>query len=164
MKFRFVSSRQVDVRPISSDDWPLFRSLRLASLEEAPDAFSTRFAQWRDAGEARWRGRLRDVPFNAVGFFEGMPAGIVGATHRDDQGGTTLVSLWVTPAARGKGVGEALVAAVVAWAQAHNLRRVNLDVREANARAVALYERCGFAYAGPVDQAGPPECRMVREL
>jgi GNAT superfamily N-acetyltransferase len=55
-----------------------------------------------------------------------------------------LVSLWVRPPARGRGVGHALVEAVVDWAWAKNIPRVHLWVTETNSTARLLYERRGF--------------------
>ena len=49
---------------------------------------------------------------------------------------------------RGQGVGTALIRATLDGAKAAGLTRVELTVREDNARAVALYERLGFLYEG----------------
>jgi len=56
--------------------------------------------------------------------------------------------MWVRPQARGHGVGEALIAAVLEWAQARHARSVHLWVTEANKPARRLYERCGFKPTG----------------
>lgn len=158
--------RSIEIRVLSPDEWPIFRELRLAALEEAPYAFSTRLAEWQGDfdTEARWKRRLTDVPFNAVAYLDGSPAGIASGTMAGEDGGIELISMWVTPAARGKGAGEALIAAVTGWARAQRAAHVWLYVREANERATALYARCGFADEGLVDQPGPPERRMVRRM
>jgi len=49
---------------------------------------------------------------------------------------------------RGRGVGGALVAAAIAWAERVGVRRIELNVFARNARAIALYERHGFAIEG----------------
>jgi RimJ/RimL family protein N-acetyltransferase len=55
----------------------------------------------------------------------------------------------------GAGVGRALVEGLLAWAAAGGVvRKVNLRVRVDNDRAIALYERLGFAVEG----------RLTREL
>jgi ribosomal protein S18 acetylase RimI-like enzyme len=56
--------------------------------------------------------------------------------------------MWVRPPARGHGVGEALIAAVLDWAQARHARSVHLWVTETNKPALGLYERCGFKPTG----------------
>jgi ribosomal protein S18 acetylase RimI-like enzyme len=50
----------------------------------------------------------------------------------------------VEPAARGHGVGRALIGAVDAYARAHGLRYVSLMVTDDNAPARTLYEHTGF--------------------
>jgi GNAT superfamily N-acetyltransferase len=56
--------------------------------------------------------------------------------------------MFVLPEARGHGVGEALIAAVLDWAGARNATSVHLWVTETNKPARLLYERCGFSLTG----------------
>lgn len=56
-----------------------------------------------------------------------------------------LEDLFVRDDARGNGVGRALVQAVVDLANERGCRRIELDVNEANARALAVYEAFGFS-------------------
>ncbi|WP_067489780.1 GNAT family N-acetyltransferase [Actinomadura hibisca] len=65
-------------------------------------------------------------------------------------GALMLDTLAVSPAARGMGVGTALLNAVVAEARSRGLREVHLEVVDTNPRARALYERFGFVPAGTV--------------
>jgi len=51
----------------------------------------------------------------------------------------------VLPAARGRGIGRRLLAAVIEHAQAHGYCAVTLEVRADNAAAQALYRSLGFA-------------------
>ena len=55
-----------------------------------------------------------------------------------------LVSLWVRPKARGRGVGKGLVRAVVDWARERRAARVHLWLTDTNTQARLLYEGCGF--------------------
>ncbi|MCW3066301.1 MAG: family N-acetyltransferase [Solirubrobacterales bacterium] len=55
-----------------------------------------------------------------------------------------LEDLYVTEAARGDGVGAALVGLAIDRARERGAKRVELDVSDANAPALALYERFGF--------------------
>jgi len=50
----------------------------------------------------------------------------------------------VAPAAEGRGVGAALMAAAEAWARARDFRLLSLHVFAENRRARALYERLGY--------------------
>jgi ribosomal protein S18 acetylase RimI-like enzyme len=55
-----------------------------------------------------------------------------------------LEDLFVSAAARRSGLGRALVEAAIAQATARDARRIELDTKEANAPARALYESLGF--------------------
>jgi GNAT superfamily N-acetyltransferase len=55
-----------------------------------------------------------------------------------------LEDLYVRADARGQGVGRALVGRVVELARERGCRRVELDVNEANAPALKVYESFGF--------------------
>ncbi len=55
-----------------------------------------------------------------------------------------LEDLFVREEARRTGLGRALVEAAVARARERGCKRIELDVNEGNAAALALYEACGF--------------------
>jgi len=155
----------VVIRRLSADDWAAFRSLRLAALAEAPYAYASRLRDWQDAPEQRWRERLAVAGFHAIAEVEGRPAGLVSGLGTGDE--RELISMWAAPWARGSGVGDALVRAVVAWARSEGARSLALAVRDRNRPAIALYLRHGFVDDGalPLDRtAGVPERRMVLDL
>jgi len=137
---------------LSPDDWQVWRSLRLAALADAPGAFGSTLAAWTGHGdtEQRWRGRLATVALNVCLTVEDQPAGMVSATAPDREGAVELISLWVAPFARGRGVGDAALDCVVAWAHAEfGDVSVVLSVKTANTPAIQLYGRHGFTDAGP---------------
>jgi RimJ/RimL family protein N-acetyltransferase len=49
---------------------------------------------------------------------------------------------------RGKGVGTALIEAILLWAPEHGIDRVEVQAWSSNPRALALYERLGFVREG----------------
>lgn len=155
------------LRVLTGDDWSQWRDLRLASLADAPGAFHSRLADWIGATEAQWRERL-DTPGRCiVADLDGRPAGMVCGMPPDATGVSDLLSLWVAPFARGQGVGDALVAAVVTLAGELGAARVALHVVEGNDAASGLYRRNGFVDHGLVPGIvfdGMVERRMERVL
>ena len=61
-----------------------------------------------------------------------------------------IAHVGVRKAWRSRGVGSALFAAIDDWARAQNAWRLDLRVDTQNARAIALYEKYGFAVEGRV--------------
>jgi ribosomal protein S18 acetylase RimI-like enzyme len=166
-----AAAAMISVREVTVDGWSEWRALRLAALGDAPYAFGATLADWRDADEARWRQRLDSVALNLIADLAGQPVGMVSATAPSVRGDRAdreveLISMWVGPAGRGHGVGDALIQAVVHWARGQAAARVILAVREGNWQAVSLYERNGFRDAGwasaPTDPL--PERRMILTL
>jgi ribosomal protein S18 acetylase RimI-like enzyme len=158
-------ANEITIRRLSVEDWLLWRQLRLEALEEAPYAFSSRLSDWQGEGdtEARWRRRLSDVPFNIVAGFQETSAGMVSGTTVDPAGSVELISMWVAPFARGRGVADALVRGVIEWARVQKALAVSLGVREDNHRAEACYRRHGFVPVVAGTQA-ETEQRMIRDL
>lgn len=150
------------VRVLTEDDWPIWRELRLAALAEAPYAFGSRLADWQGDGdrEERWRNRLR-LPgsYNLIASVDDQPAGMVSGVATADAGVLELISLWVSPAARGRGVGDALIAAVDAWAARTDAHTLRLAVVARNVHATALYERHGFRDTGELGDVAPDGVR-----
>ena len=143
----------ITLRTLTPEDWRAWRELRLAALAEAPAAFSSTLAEWQGPGdtEARWRARLSNVALNLIASLDARPAGMTSGVQAGVPGDVELISMWVQPWARGRGVGDALVAAVCAWAAAQGAARVVLRAYDDNAAALALYRRQGFQATGTVE-------------
>ena len=138
----------VTVRETVAGDWQALRDIRLEALRTAPDAFGSTYEREASRGEEHWHNRIaRGGTFLAYLPGAPDPAGLIGGYAEDPQT-VELVSMYVRPSARGRGVGEALVATVVDWAGTMNATTVHLWVTETNASARALYERCGFVLTG----------------
>ena len=76
-----------------------------------------------------------------------------------------LARLIVAPAFRGRGYGESLVRALLERARERALEKASLNVNEANARAIALYEKLGFRDAScPFDEPPSPGVRYLERL
>ena len=72
--------------------------------------------------------------------------GYVGMHHILDEG--YITNLVVHPGRRREGIASALIKEIIEYAEHHDLKRVTLEVRVSNARAIALYEKCGFEKDG----------------
>jgi ribosomal protein S18 acetylase RimI-like enzyme len=139
----------VEIREIGADGWQVMRDIRLAALQDAPDAFASTYEREVAFAEADWlRWISRGDSFLAYARELGTaPVGLVSG-YEAGPGTIELISMWVSPSARGRGIGQALVAAVVGRAEVKDMSRVHLWVTESNRHARLLYERCGFQPTG----------------
>jgi len=154
----------LDVLVLGPDDWQLWRRLRRAALAEAPTAFGSTLVEWSGGGdtEKRWRSRLERVPLHLAFLDAGEPIGMVSATKPGADGAVELISLWVAPVARGRGVGDEAVRRVVAWAAGEQAsRQLGSAVCEDRQRS-----RSPLVRAPPVCRrrpfARPPDERLMR--
>jgi GNAT superfamily N-acetyltransferase len=132
-------------------------------LKDAPYAFGSTYEAEVNRTEERWRSALVDrVRF--VAESEGEVIGTVGAGPSDVTRTAALTALWVAPAARGRGVGEALVNTVLGWAKDADYEKVMLWVVEGNSAAESLYERTGFRRTGSVQMVRPADPRIEYEM
>lgn len=146
---------------LTPDDWRRWRELRLAALAEAPYAFSSALADWQGDGdrEDRWRARL-EIPgsLNVIAVLDGQPAGLATGAPAAP-GEAELMSMWVSPQARGRGIADQLVAAVERWARQLPVAVLRLAVTEGNEHAAALYLRHGFTFTGETGDLLPDGIR-----
>ncbi|MFF2039163.1 GNAT family N-acetyltransferase [Kitasatospora sp. NPDC058170] len=75
-----------------------------------------------------------------------------------------IQGLAVDSAARGRGVGRALVGAACAAAEAEGARRITLRVLGHNAPARRLYESCGFTVEGSLSEEFLLDGRYVDDI
>src|SRR5689334_16669244 len=119
------------------DEWEALRDIRLRALADAPDAFGTTHAEavarpdvsWRD-----WAEKSAESDSQAMVIaWEGRDARGLAGVFATEDGAWQVISMWVEPAARGNGMGRALLDAVVAWAREHDAARaIKLSVTDGN--------------------------------
>lgn len=96
---------------------------------------------------------------------DGAPVGVV-MTKRHSEGICEMNRMYVRDAARGHGVGRALLAELLAAAKALGYRRMMLAAGPRHTEALALYRSFGFADDMSIAEtgAGDAEVRMIRDL
>jgi GNAT superfamily N-acetyltransferase len=165
------------IRRIRPDEGPRLRALRLRALADAPMAFGSTLAREEAYTADVWRKRAEHgaAGVDSVTFVaerDGRWLGIVTGLARDDEvpddPRPVLVAMFVAAEARGHGLGDALVDAVVDWARSLKAGGLTLWVTATNTAAVTLYDRCGFRPTGerrPLEHASAIDSiRMARDL
>lgn len=137
------------VRRVGETDWEQVRDIRLTALQESPAAFASTYAREAAFDEQTWRSRTRTAAWflaydgnDAVGLVAGITETDAPVEERH------IVSFWVAPSHRRRGVAGSLLATVVHWARSDGARVATLWVVEGNDGAARLYLRYGFEWTG----------------
>ena len=137
---------EYEIRRLQPDEWAVLRDVRVTALADEPSAFASTLDEESGFGEQRWRDWIaRSVFFLA--WADGRPAGIVGGFPQAD-GGWHVISMWVSPQARGTGLAGRLIDAVAGHARAQGAPSLTLWVTDGNDRARGFYQRAGFRGTG----------------
>lgn len=158
----------IDVRRMTVDDTTTLLALRREALETDPLAFAASIEDDRGLSPDLVRASLANVDEEAVfGFFDGTDlAGMAGLTRlsRVKQRHAGIIwGMYVTPRARGRRAGRALLDAAVAQARRWGLEQVQLGVTEAAVTAKRMYEAAGFRVWGKQPRALAWQGRFVDE-
>ena len=141
---------EISVMRAGPQDWAILRDLRLRALSDSPSAFASTYERERTLTDDEWRERLiRKGRVSLIAFWGDQPVGIAGG-FVEYPGCAQVVSMWVVPDARGRGVGDALVDEVLRWARELDVAEVRLWVTGGNDVAERLYARHGFERNGQV--------------
>ena len=147
----------ISVRPITAQEWPAYRDIRLKALQESPDAFGSTWEaevlrtdeNWSTRIAAAVSGNLDRALFAIKGE---QVCGLVWCKLSASEAGVAdIYQMWVDPAARGQGAGHALLTQALAWAKSSGARRVRLGVTAADSPAMRLYQSQGFCSVGALE-------------
>lgn len=136
-------------RRLVGADAEAYRTLRIDGLRNSPASFGSSLAEEIDKPAAAWVDRLEK------GFIFGLfeadalvgTAGFYREAMRKSAHRGHLVGVYLSPAWRGRGGADLLIAAVIAEARNHVLQ-LHLAVTQDNPTARRLYERQGFVIYG----------------
>lgn len=143
------------------------RELRARALAESPDAFRQSLADHERVSAAAWRTHFEVRAAAGDGALVAEACGVwVGfvIAIRNDDGTGRLGGMWVTPEARGRQVGRALVNAALAWLRAAEVRHVTVAVADGSVAARALLFTAGFEPTGARRELRPGNVVMAEEL
>jgi ribosomal protein S18 acetylase RimI-like enzyme len=143
-----------EVRRLGPDDWELFREIRLRSLADSPDAFSSTLEREEAFTEDDWRRRLTG-PVYAV--TDPGPVAVGGLFDQD--GVLTVWGMWTDPAHRGRGHARRILDALIAPDV-----EAELHVNTANAAARTAYERYGFVGTGDLEPLRPGSVQQMERM
>ena len=127
------------------EDWEAVRRIYLEGLATGNASFETEappWAQWDESHHAHSRLVARRGG-EVLGW-----AALAPVSRRRCYAGVAEVSIYVAAAARGAGVGKALLRAVIAASERHGLWTLQGATFAENAASLRLQESCGFRVLG----------------
>ena len=145
----------MEIRVLTEADVDLYRPLRLRALREEPQAFGSSYEELVARPVEEMARRLRPDPATGtvtLGAFDPDLVGTVGLLRESGlkmQHKAMVWGVYTVPEVRGRGVGRALLTAILAHARTvPGLEQVHLTVTTVNPIAQALYESFGFVTYG----------------
>ena len=142
----------VEIAPMRPEHAEPVLAIYQLGIDEGDATFETSAPSW----EAFDRSHLPDhrfVALDADGKVLGWVA-TVPVSERCVYAGVVEHSVYVHPAARGRGVGRVLLEALVASAEAAGIWTIQSGVFPENAASLALHERAGFRRVGTRERLG----------
>jgi ribosomal protein S18 acetylase RimI-like enzyme len=144
----------IQVVKLAPEDWQLYRQIRLEALQAEPQAFVTSYDEALRRPDTHWRERLAEAQAGEKSWLlfakvNDQIAGMIGAFRSETASVVEIVSVYVTRGKRGRGVGAALMAAILdEVGKGGVFRKAVLTVNADQAAAVALYRHFGFHIVG----------------
>ena len=145
---------QMRIRTLTPNEVDLHRTVRLGTLQDAPDSFGETLFEAAAKPMTYWEELTRSVtePAQNVMFLAcegddvlGCVYGLVNRT-RTDHG--RVGGMWVSPASRRRGIGRALLEAVISWSRQRGFKGLGLWAPAHVPAALALYTKAGFRQTG----------------
>ena len=139
------------VRPLLPSDWPAVAAIFAEGIATGDATFETTVPAWEDWDQ-------RHLPAHRfVAELDGEVAGwiaVVPYSSRAAYRGVGEESVYVAERARGRGVGRALLAALIAGADEGGLWTLQAGVFRENEASLALHRSAGFREVGVRERIG----------
>jgi L-amino acid N-acyltransferase YncA len=135
----------VALRPMSAADWPAVERIWEEGIATGHATFETETPTWKEFDAARLPQHriVAEDDGEVIGW-----AALSPVSRRPCYEGVAEHSVYVAEAARGHGVGRALMDALLSSAEAAGIWTIQTSIFPENAASLALHERVGFRVVG----------------
>jgi len=150
------------IRPMTADDWPDVRRIYAEGISTGDATLEREAPDWTHFDHSHpTDGRL--VAIDASGAVVGWTA-LSGYSSRKVYSGVAWESVYVVAAARGRGVGRALLEALIPASEAAGYWTLFAGVLAENHRSLALHVRVGFRRIGVQERMGQDASGRWRDV
>jgi L-amino acid N-acyltransferase YncA len=133
-------------------DWKQVRSIYLEGIRTGQATFETEAPDW-EKWDASHLKRCRLVARAADDMVAGWAA-LSPVSGRSVYRGVAEVSVYVRESFRGRGLGRALLEALVECSEHHGIWTLQAGIIAENASSIALHQMCGFREIGRRERIG----------
>jgi phosphinothricin acetyltransferase len=146
-----AQTAQVAIAVMVASDWDDVARIYADGIASGLATFETQVPAWEEWDRAHLPGHrlLARDDGTAVGW-----AALALVSGRCVYAGVAEVSVYVAAAARGRGIGTALLAALVESSEAGGLWTLEAGILPENEASVRMHERCGFRVVGRRERLG----------
>jgi L-amino acid N-acyltransferase YncA len=139
------------IDPLGAGDWPAVRAIYEAGIATGDATFETDVPGWPawDAAHLADHRLVARDDGTVVGW-----VALAAVSDRRAYAGVAEDSIYVAPDAQGRGVGRALLAAVVASADRGGIWTIQTGIFPENQASVRLHQACGFRVVGVRERLG----------
>jgi phosphinothricin acetyltransferase len=142
---------QVIIQPMTMADWPQMVAIYKQGMATGLGTFETVAPSWEEWNAARSpHSRLVARDDGAVVGW----AAVSPVSKRACYSGVAEIAVYVAEAARGRGVGRALLSALIASSEANGIWTLQGVTMAANAASIAVQQSCGFRMVGRRERIG----------
>lgn len=141
----------LSIRPLGERDWPAVRAIYAEGIATGDATFETAAPAWErwDAAHLAAHRLVALIDSEVCGW-----AALSPVSDRCAYEGVAEDSVYVAAAARGRGVGHALLTPLLTSADAGGIWTVQAGIFPENVASVRLHQRCGFRVVGTRERLG----------
>ena len=140
-----------EIRPLLPRDWPSVKTIYKEGIATGDATFETDAPEWKEwdsrhLPEARL---VAESEGNVVGW-----AALSPVSHRSVYAGVAEITLYVASAVRGKGVGKALLEALIRESETKGFWTLQAGIFPENEASLELHRQFGFRTVGTRERIG----------
>jgi len=141
----------VTIELLSASDWPEVSDIYADGIADGNSTFETECPSWErwDQAHLEWGRRVARLDGKTVGW-----AALSPVSHRPCYAGVAEVSVYVASAARRRGVGCALLRALVDESEQRGILTLQAATFAENDASLGLQQSCGFRVVGRRERIG----------
>ena len=138
-------SSDIVISSLQPDDWPVVQQIYAEGIATGKATFETTVPEWGAWDSSHLRaGRLTVcLAGQVVGW-----AALTPVSSRCVYAGVAEVSIYVSAAARGRGVGKKLLGTLIDVSEQAGIWMLQANVLEENTASILLHQTCGFRTVG----------------